>query len=149
MIRAVQSIAAVCAVLVFAACSNACRNIGAAPVIAPGFYRHANEPTVYKITSPQSYCAVLSMAQMDAFGGASQVHVLPSSIDFLAGQRQAAIACTWPDGRYRQPGASFVIRVSGDLACKEAPGQGRATSVSATDDPLSGKKLLPCSALPG
>ena len=148
MIRPMQSIVAICAIVLLAGCSNACRNTGAAPAIAPGFYRHADEPTVYNVMSPQSYCSVISMSQMEAFGGTSQVHVLASSVDFLASQRQPATACAWPDGRYQQAGAQFVIRVSGDWACKEAPGHGRAANVPATDNPLAGKKLVACSALP-
>jgi hypothetical protein len=66
--------------------------------VRPGFYRHADEPTVYKIDEAGHACVVVSVPQMDAFGGFAKVHVVPHALDFLGGLPSAP-ACPWPKGR--------------------------------------------------
>lgn len=151
--------ASLAAVVLFASgCSSACQNTAttggspaaasAAPAVAPGFYRHSNEATVYDVVSPTEFCTILSPAHMTAYGGVKKVHVVSPEVNFLAGMSVPPSGCVWPDGRYRKPGADTVIRVSGSYACQEPPGNADVQNIEATDNPLAHKTLVDCSKLP-
>lgn len=70
----------------------------AAVLIAPRFYRHANELSVYRV-SQTTACLVTNPQQMHKFGGFAQVKVVPSSVDFLARQRGRFANVLLRDGR--------------------------------------------------
>jgi hypothetical protein len=48
--------------------------------LSPGFYRHSDNPTVYKVSADGPPCAVLNMAQLTAMGGLQSVHVVEPSV---------------------------------------------------------------------
>jgi hypothetical protein len=66
--------------------------------VTRGFYRSVSGVTVYYVRPPHDACAVVSMDQMQAYGGFAQVRVVPS-LDFLAGYRLPMPACPWPEKR--------------------------------------------------
>lgn len=65
--------------------------------VSPGFYRHADEPTVYRVGSNGSACVILSVQQMAAYGGFSRVKIVPHAVDFLGAK--VAPPCPWPASR--------------------------------------------------
>ena len=56
-------------------------------IAAPGFYRHGNEASVYRLTPDRKYCVVLTMQQLAAFGATNSVNVVSPSSNFLRGYR--------------------------------------------------------------
>lgn len=84
--------------------------------VAGYFYRNVNDPTVYMLQLNLTYCTVMSMRMLNAFGGPSIVRALTSPVPaFTAGYRQAyPLACGWPHAA-RQAGTMF--RISGDSIC--------------------------------
>jgi hypothetical protein len=54
-------------------------------IAAPGFYRHDNEPSVYRLSTDRSYCVVQSMEQLAAFGASNRVNVVSPAANFLYG----------------------------------------------------------------
>ena len=60
------------------------------------FYRHSNEQSVFRV-SKRTYCLVISEAQMAAFGGFPQIHIVPPDVDFKRGKSPVAgLACPTP-----------------------------------------------------
>ncbi len=108
----VTRLVAVCTascILLFA-CAHAART-------PPGFYRGASELTVYKLDADGTYCMVVSMEMMNAYGGLAQVHVMNGGMaSFTTGYRSLdPPSCGWPAGYYRTAGAIF--EVSSDTVC--------------------------------
>ena len=96
----------------------------------PGFYRSASEQTVYHLNSDRTYCAVISEAMMNRYGGFGQVHVVPDSSGVVT-RGYAPLdpaACPWPDGDYRKAGSSTVFRLAGDTVCVVDPASLRRSS---------------------
>ena len=115
-------------------------------IASPGFYRNANEPTVYKLNSDGTYCTVQNESQMEALGGPGGVLITDvRSATFLQGYKATpAGACSWPEGFYRKNGATEVFEVTADLVRRVRGKRAvteRATSVSADSDLLIGKEL--------
>ena len=86
-------------------------------IASPGFYRNANEPTVYKLNSDETYCTVQNESQMEAFGGLSRVLVTDVlSTTFVQGYKSTpGGTCSWPEGFYRKNGATDTFEVTADL----------------------------------
>lgn len=135
-----RRLAALCALVCFAlpACAR--------QTAAPGFYRNAHDPTVYKLDAQHRYCIVTSMVMMNAYGGLSQVNVTSDpAASFTRGHTELdPPACGWPDGDYRKTGAQAVFRVSGDTICLAGSRQNRARVqvVDAATDLAAHKRFL-------
>lgn len=102
----------------------ACASDGGSQQVAvtPGFYRYADEGGVFYIPpSNKTYCLVVSVSMMEAFGGFPQVHVVDHGVDFK-GTRTWTEQCPWPAGKYRDAGSSVVWDVTpSHLVCREKP----------------------------
>ena len=104
------------------------------PVTNSGFYRHDNEPTVYRYDkTADTVCAVVSVTQMSLFGGFAIVHIVPPSTDILGGKKVSN--CQWPDGTYRAADATSAFRLKGGTGCRidPAPLKGVIVVPSGTD----------------
>ncbi len=93
-----------------------------ARLAAPGFYRHADEASVYRLAADGTYCIVRSMDQMNAFGGFSQVRVRDASFAMLQGYKASpSIGCAWPNGYYQAAGAQTIYGVRDGKICIASP----------------------------
>jgi hypothetical protein len=72
----------------------------ASQVAAQGFYRHENEPSVYRLKDG-TYCVVLTMQQLGAFGALDKVNVVSPGTNFLHGYRPIGVrlGCPWPKSK--------------------------------------------------
>jgi hypothetical protein len=75
------------------AARDGARPLTNATIVKLGFYRHSDEPTVYYVRSQSDACVVLTMEQMEAYGGLAQVKVVAPSVDFLSGVARPVPAC--------------------------------------------------------
>ena len=84
--------------------------------LSPGFYRHSNNPTVYKLSAGGPPCVVVDMAQLTALGGLQSIHVVEPSVA-IAPEGRLPDACGWPTGYYRVGTSAEIYRVSGLKGC--------------------------------
>src|ERR1035437_1918608 len=84
--------------------------------LAPGFYRHSDNPTVFKVSAEGSPCVVADMAQLTALGGLQSLHVVEPSLA-IAPEGKAPVACRWPTGYYRVGNTGEIYQVTDPKAC--------------------------------
>ena len=109
--------------------------------LAPGFYRHENDPTVYMIAAEAPPCVVGSMAQLTALGGLSSVHVIKVS-EAIVAERAPLTQCTWPSGDYRLTSTGVTYRIEGLKGCrKRQASDGAASTAIPTIEELRGVKI--------
>ncbi len=85
----------------------------AQPVVPPpvvGFFRQSDQPSVYFWYAPNLYCHVQNEDQMAAYGGFSQVRVVPR---LATGQQTGD--CGWTNGFFRRSNEPSVFRLSGSV----------------------------------
>lgn len=77
------------------------RTVRPQPIAPAGFYRHSDEPSVYRLSPDHTYCVVLTMEQLGAFGAVDKVNVVAPTSNFLRGYRPIAkeLGCPWPTTR--------------------------------------------------
>jgi hypothetical protein len=107
-IFAAASLASVLAV--FSGCS------GGDETLSPGFYRHSDNPTVFKVSTEGPPCVVVDMAQLTALGGLQSLHVVEPSVA-IAPEGKVPDACRWPAGDYRVGSTAEIYHVTDPKAC--------------------------------
>lgn len=106
----------------------------------PGFYRHANDATVYRVADG-AVCTVLSESQLKAFRVTDKsVRVVDDSIDFSSGMAKTP-TCLWPEGYYHIRGTTYILRVEGASVCALPSTDDRVLEIGSTDIVTAGRKF--------
>jgi hypothetical protein len=84
--------------------------------LPPGFYRHADNPTVYRVATAGTPCAVGNMTQLAVFGAVGSVHVIDPSVRIVP-QGAQPVECGWPATYFQVGTSSEIYRVSDLKGC--------------------------------
>ena len=123
MSRFVYRFSALSFALLLAACGGGSTSGTSNVAVTPGnFYRYADEGAVFEVPpTGNTYCLVVSVSQMEAFGGFAKVHLVDHSVD-IKGNRDWTEQCPWPAGKYRNVGSRVVYAVGvSHNVCREPP----------------------------